>query len=172
MIAYLFWHWPDRGADVEAYEAAQRGFHAALNRAGGEGFQGSFSYRVSGAAWIPAGNGYEDWYLLDGSHALDALNDLAVAPTLRRAHDAAASWATGVGGLYRLQRGVPAHAGGVVAWVSRPRGTTAEAFGGGVAEAAVIWRRQMVLGPAPEFLFEPPLPDLPGAQLVARDRYF
>lgn len=171
MIAYLFWHWPDAGAEVAAYEAAQRRFHSALNQAGGEGFQGSLSYRVRGAPWIPGGDGYEDWYLLDGSHALDGLNDLAVAPSLRAAHDGAARAATGAGGLYRLLRGVPRQLDGEVAWASRARGTSSAEFLAGVPGDAVVWRRQMVLGPAPEFLFEVPDPGRPPTALVWRERY-
>ena len=171
MIAYVFWHWPDAGTDRAAYEAAQRSFQAALNQAGGEGFQRSLSYRIHGAPWIRGGEGYEDWYLLDGSHALDPLNELAVSPSLRPEHDAAARSATGAGGLYRLMRGVPRLADGAVAWMSKPRGMTYDEFYGRFGPEAVIWRRQMVLGPAPEFLVEAGAPEGLEATRVEREVY-
>jgi hypothetical protein len=172
LIAYVFWHWPHEGADRAVYEAAQRAFHVALNRAGGEGFQRSACFRVRGAFWIPAGDGYEDWYLLDGSHALDPLNELAVSAAVRGAHDAAARAATGLGGLYRLMRGVPALAGGEVTWLSKPRGETSDEFSGRLDRGAVVWRRQMVLGPAPEFLVEGALPTERAGTRVSRELIF
>jgi len=174
VIAYVFWHWPLEAGDRGAYEASQQRFHAALDEAGGEGFQRSTSFRVRGASWIPGGDGYEDWYLLDGSHALDALNDLAVSPSVRGAHDAAAHGAAGLGGLYRLMRGVPRLASGEVTWVSKPRGQSYDEFYGRLDDDAVVWRRQMVLGPAPEFLIEGGAPeDLAAPRIrVSRELYF
>lgn len=171
MIGYLFWHWPDPDTGRPAYEAAQRAFHAALGAAGVEGFQSSMSFRVSGLPWIPGGSGYEDWYLLDGSHALDPLNEAAVSPALAATHAAAARAATGAGGLYRLLRGVPGGAGGRVTWLSRPRGSPFAAFHEQLGESAAVWRRQMVLGPAPEFLLEGPAPHGMAALEVQRERY-
>lgn len=154
MLAYVFWHWPAPGTDRAVYEAAQRAFHAELRAAGSEGFLSSVLYRVEGAGWLPAASAYEDWYLLEGSYALDPLNEVAVSPRLRAAHDAAASSATGAGGLYRLQSGLPEPRDGPVLWLSKPRGESYRDFYARFGADAVLWRRQMVLGPAPEFLLE------------------
>lgn len=154
MLAYVFWHWPAGAVDRDAYESAQRSFHAQLNAVRSEGFIRSFSFRVEGTAWLPIGGAYEDWYLVEGSFALDPLNEVAVSPALRNAHDQAAGGASGAGGLYRLHSGVPAARDGVVHWLSKARGERYDDFYTRFAPDAVLWRRQMVLGPAPEFLLE------------------
>ena len=171
MIAYVFWHWVEGTSDRAAYEAAQRGFHERLRAATGEGFEQSHSYRVRGAPWIPGSAGYEDWYLLDGSHALDILNDLAVSPPVRGAHEAAAHGARGLGGLYRLMRGIPVDRSGTVAWLSKPAGEAYDDFYRRLPGTAVLWRRQMVLGPAPEFLCEGEAPEGLDPLRVDRELY-
>ncbi len=171
MIAYVFWHWPAPGADRAAYEAAQRGFQTELNRTGSDGFQRSVSYRVRGAQWLAGGDGYEDWYLLDGSHALDPLNDAAVSGRMRRPHEEAARGASGIGGLYRLMRGVPRLSSGTVNWVRKPAGEPYDAFYARFAGDAVMWRRQMTLGPTPEFLVEGSVPAGLEGLTVERDLY-
>jgi hypothetical protein len=154
VLAYLFWHWPAGTVERAAYESAQRAFHDQLNAAGSEGFIRSFSFRVEGTAWLPVAAAYEDWYLVEGSFALDPLNEIAVSPALGPAHDQAARRASGAGGLYRLRSGLPAPRDGVVHWLSKARGERYEDFYARFAPDAVLWRRQMVLGPAPEFLLE------------------
>lgn len=171
MIAYVFWHWPDAGAERDAYEAAQREFHQKLGEAPSEGFQRSTSFRVHGVPWIAGGEGYEDWYLLDGSYALDPLNELAVSPAVRGVHDAAARSAAGAGGLYRLVRGVPRLAAGRVLWVAKRRGDPYDGFYARFGPDTVIWRRQMVLGPAREFLIEGEAPEGLDAIGVERETY-
>jgi hypothetical protein len=160
MLAYVFWHWPvDPAADRARYEEAQRAFHAALADAGSEGLLRSFSFRVAGTAWLPVEGAYEDWYLVAGSFALDPLNEVAVSPRLRPAHDSAARSAAGAGGLYRLRSGVPEPRSGAVHWLRKPAGESYDRFYARFPPDAVLWRRQMVLGPAPEFLLdsgEPP----------------
>lgn len=154
MLGYVFWHWPDAGVDVAGYEQAQARFHAALGAAGSEGFVRSWSFHVDGTTWLPVASAYEDWYLLEGSFALDPLNDVVVSPALRPAHDVAARGASGAGGLYRLLSGVPEPRDGEVCWLSKPRGEAYAVFYGRFDRDAVLWRRQNVLGPAPEFLLE------------------
>jgi hypothetical protein len=154
VLAYVFWHWPARTVDRDAYESSQRSFHQQLNAVGSEGFIRSLSFRVEGTAWLPVGGAYEDWYLVEGSFALDPLNDIAVSPVLRRAHDQAADGASGAGGLYRLRSGMPAPHDGMVHWLSKAPGERYDDFYARLAPGAVLWRRQMVLGPAPEFLLE------------------
>lgn len=156
MLGYVFWHWPDPGTDAAAYEAAQARFHDALRSAGSEGFVRSWSYHVEGTRWLPVAAAYEDWYLLEGSFALDPLNEVVISPAVRSAHDGAARAASGAGGLYRLQSGVPEPRDGVVTWLSKPRGEAYGRFYERFPATAVLWRRQNVLGPAPEFLLEAP----------------
>jgi len=90
MLAYVFTHWPADPARREAYEAGVAAFHRGLATAGSEGFERSFLYRVQGAYWVGAEVGYEDWYLVEGSYALDPLNEAAVSARLKPAHDTAA----------------------------------------------------------------------------------
>ena len=162
MLAYVFWHWPNsRSGDKEAYEHAQRRFHASLAALRPEGFVSSWSYELSGAPWLSNTPQYEDWYLLEGSAALDTLNTAAVSPPIRAEHDAAASGAGGVGGLYALRSGEATPAAGRATWFAKPIGESYQHLYERLPADAAVWRRQMVLGPAPEFLLEGGKP-LPG----------
>lgn len=111
MLAYVFWHRPRKGVDPAAYETALVAFHRALAEEALDGVHGSACYA--------AGGGYEDWYFIEASFALDTLNTAAVSGRMTEHHHAAAALAGEMSaGLYR--------------------------------EAEGTWRRQMVLGPAPE----------------------
>jgi hypothetical protein len=101
---------------------------------------------------------YEDWYLLDDFAALGVLNEAAVAHGHRSAHDdVARRFGAGAGGLYRLLEGHADLLGAPLAvWVSRPPGAARRALGellgdGMEPQHASLWRRQLVLGPAPEY---------------------
>jgi hypothetical protein len=153
MLAYVFWHWPSPGADRAEYELRQRAFHAALRDAPSPGFQRSFTQAISSAPWANTGrDAYEDWYVIDGSAALDPLNDAAVsAPHERAARDAAG----GTAGLYRLRCGAASREARIACWFDKPPGLGyAELLD--LARAACerddvgLWIRQMTLGPAPE----------------------
>ncbi len=180
MLAYVFWHRPQDGVGAEAYEQAQIAFHRSLAHAPPMGFRGSAVFRVTGLPWLaPAGPGqasgaksgevpdaqsveapaasYEDWYLLDDYTAMGVLNEAAVGRGHLSPHDALARrFGAGAGGLYGLLEGhADLHCEHVV-WVSRPpgskRGALAELLGDGMdREHASLWRRQFVLGPAPEY---------------------
>jgi hypothetical protein len=149
MLAYVFSHRPANGVDVADYEGALRRFHAALANAAPIGFLGSSTYRVGG--------GYGDWYLVESSAALDALNEAAVSGARTPAHDAAARMAVdGVGKLWSLAGGEPPIGAGVEIRFSKPTGMPyahlyerIRPFGG--RAGASLWRRMMVLGPPPEF---------------------
>lgn len=155
MLAYVFWHWQvDGGANRSAYEQVQAAFHQRLAGAPPAGFLRSWSFRVGGAPWLKVADAYEDWYLLADSAALDALNDAAVAPPAKGAHDAAATGAAGMGGLYRLHSGEPDPRSGPAHWFHKPAGASYAEIYAGAGSARALWRRQMVLGPAPEFLAE------------------
>ncbi|HUR93540.1 MAG TPA: hypothetical protein VMY76_03080 [Gemmatimonadales bacterium] len=158
MLAYVFWHWPRAGVPAASYEALQRRFHAALGDAPPPGFLGSRSAAILGAPWAAAGaRAYEDWYMVDGSAALDPLNAAAVTASRQAAHDAAAAAAeNGTAGLYLLRRGTPRDSPDNAVWFAKPSGMSyremyelleplVEATG------AALWGRQMVLGPTPEF---------------------
>lgn len=159
MLAYVFWHWPRADVPAAAYEAIQRRFHAALQEAPPEGFIGSRSLAIGGAPWATGAGAeaYEDWYLLEGSAALDPLNDAAMSAPRRGPHDAAAAAAEGgTAGLYRLRQGAAGDPPLAAAWFAKPRGMSYAALLATLeplirAEAAALWGRQMTLGPTPEF---------------------
>jgi hypothetical protein len=146
MLAYLFWHRPRPDVDREAYEAAQRSFHAAL-----EVRSASFQAQLP----FDGRPGYEDWYLVEDWAALGELNLAAVDEARRASHDRAASLiGEGWGGLYELARGPAAIPDGV-GWHDKPRDVDSEAFMMRLPDTT-IWRRLLVLGPAAEFCLAGP----------------
>ena len=156
MLAYVFWHWPQAGVGVELYLHDLRAFHQQLARYRPAGFISSAVFRIHGASWMPSNvDGYEDWYLLDGSGALDILNEAAVAPPLKESHDhAARSAAGGTAGLYRLRQGsLDIEKARHALWFSKPEDMTYKALYSAIPTqgAAGLWGRQMTLGPTPEF---------------------
>jgi hypothetical protein len=164
VLAYLFWHRPREGADVERYEQAQLAFHRSLARSAPAGMRGSTISRVDSLPYgdqQEAGPAYEDWYLLEDFAALGVLGEAAVGRGHRTAHDhAASSFGTGAAGLYGLIEGESVdreiRSATVAVWVARPvgsnPGTCAELLGDGSEPGhASVWRRQLVLGAAPEF---------------------
>jgi hypothetical protein len=110
---------------------------------------------------------YEDWYLLEDFTAVGVLNAAAVAHGHRTAHDEVARRFGGAaGGMYGLLEGnVDFLQAPLAVWVARPPGATqgalGELLGDGMDPAhASLWRRQLVLGPAPEYCLladEPPI---------------
>ena len=149
MLAYVFSHRPADGADIAAYEASLRGFHELLAKAKPEGFIRSSTFRV--------GERYDDWYLLEGSAAMDVINHVAMKDEQGRAHDEVARMAAdGSGKLYKLASGDPPAGEGFEVRFSKPAGTKYSDFYARLdpwtRETTVsLWRRQMVLGPPPEF---------------------
>jgi hypothetical protein len=173
VLAYVFWHRPsapERGAE---YEDALLAFHRSLARSMPVGTLATAAFRVAQLPWpISQAHGsadeeqaqastYEDWYLLQDFAALGVLNEAAVGLGHRTSHDEVARrFGAGAGGLYGLIEGEPcAEALGKASkaiWISRPAGSPrrglAEMLGDGMEpERASLWRRQLVLGPAPEF---------------------
>jgi hypothetical protein len=117
-----------------------------------------------------AGVAYEDWYLLEDYAALGVLGEAAVGRGHRTAHDQVARRSgTGAAGLYALLEGDHAKLAqrpGVLGeaplaiWIARSpgrppgsqSGMLGELLGDGMdPRRASLWRRQLVLGPAPEF---------------------
>ena len=157
-IAYVFWHWVHDPAPARDYESRLEAFQESLLANAPPGYRRAAVFRHAPAPWLPDDAcRYADWYLVDGGAALDALNEAAVSPACRAAHDAAARRAAGgTAGLYTLRGGV-LRAGEIriATWFSKPAGMGFEALDACVAECAQarpyeLWRRRMVLGPTPE----------------------
>ena len=157
MGAYVFWHRPLANVDRDAYEGALIAFHRHLLDRGCAGLQGSATYRITETPWLDALPGYEDWYFVDSSAALDPLNEAAVAPDMWDVHAAISSQTdVGHGGIYTYILGDPdPKALRHTAWLKRPRGIRYEiplkTIADQVAGPVSVWRRQMVLGPGFEF---------------------
>jgi hypothetical protein len=169
MLAYLLWHRPADGVEREAYERAGERFHRSLRHSPPAGFRGSAVLRLAECPWLdPAQEAaYEDWYLLEDFAALGVLNEAAVAHGHRGAHDEIArrfGAGAGAGGLYGLLEGHADLANAARAvWVSRPpgepRGELAQLLADGIDPThASLWRRALVLGPAPEYCLLAPEP--------------
>ena len=161
MLAYVFWHRPYAHADPARYEDAMLRFHRALADGRPPGFVRGASFAIEPVPWLGDRAGYEDWYLIEGSWAMEPLNAFAIAGATQAPHDTvAALMEQGHGGLYGQAGGTTVSAPRTtIYWMTRPRGivwqTAIEALRGRCAQAD-IWRRQMVLGPAPEFAVEVP----------------
>jgi hypothetical protein len=175
VLAYVFWHRPHDGVATDAYEHAQLSFHRSLAHSRPSGLRCSALFKVDEIPWAlhaqdathdETAAGYEDWYLLDDFTALGVLNEAAVGHGHRTAHDEAARRSGGgAGGLYGLVEGGRSDAGepagplgeaNVAIWVARPTGSHSRALGELLGDGmdprhASLWRRQLVLGPAPEF---------------------
>jgi hypothetical protein len=183
VLAYVFWHRPLAGVAVADYEHAEIAFHRSLARARPAGLRCSAVFRVPELPWLaPApggaqgqpdsgGAGYEDWYLVEDYTALGVLNEAAVAHGHRTVHDELARrFGAGTGGLYGLVEGELASGcdsvgeASIAVWVARTPGVQRRALGELLGDGmdprhASLWRRQLVLGPAPEFcLLAPELP--------------
>ena len=175
MLAYVFWHRPLEGSAVDSYEQALAHFHRSLAHARPAGFQSSAVFRVSELPWLESsgatqtqrapggGCGYEDWYFVDDYTALGVLNEAAVGHGHRSVHDdLARHFGAGAGGLYGLIEGHPPAGpasldrASVAVWVRRSPGVQRRGLGELLGDGmdprhASLWRRQLVLGPAPEF---------------------
>jgi len=168
VIVYIFWHWPER---TEGYEEGLLEFHRRLADSGSWGLVASAVYRVEGLPWLGAPAGYEDWYVVGGFGDLEALNRETVAPAVRPYHDRPAlAAAGGIGGLYAVGSGT-LQVGGAdadeVTWLAKPKGMPYADFYAGLPPTRFLLRRQMVLGPAPEFCAGG---ELPGGLISRRSR--
>ena len=149
MLAYVFFHRPGSGVKAPSYEGALKRFHASLAGEPPPGFISSTTYRI--------GNGYADWYLVDNSAALDRVNEAAVKGARSTPHDAVAHMsADGAGKLLMLRSGSARTEPGYEIRFSKPAGMgypqLYESLKPWTARPEVsLWRRMMVLGPAPEF---------------------
>jgi hypothetical protein len=154
LLAYVFSHRAAGSVAKTSYEASLRRFHAALASAAPQGFIASNTFRI--------GDAYSDWYLLDKSAALDALNVAAVSGERSAAHDAAAGMAAdGVGKLLTLAAGDHSAAAGFEVRFAKPAGMKyvdlyARLEAWTALPGVSLWRRMMVLGPPPEFCLVTP----------------
>jgi hypothetical protein len=173
VLAYVFWHRPGAPERDAGYEDALLAFHRSLARSLPVGTLAMAAFRVAELPWSISqayGDGrspaapeaaYEDWYLLEDFAALGVLNEAAVGLGHRTTHDdVARRFGAGAGGLYGLIEGEPcAEALGEASkatWITRPAGSPRRGLGellgdGMEPKRASLWRRQLVLGPAPEF---------------------
>ncbi|HEV2973378.1 MAG TPA: hypothetical protein VGX69_00090 [Solirubrobacteraceae bacterium] len=178
MLAYVFWHRPAAGVEHERYEHELERFHRSLAHRPPSGLRGSASFRAPDLPWLPTSgeregssapsgssaddgapaSGYEDWYVVDDWAAVGVLEEVAVSRGHVTAHDAIASRAgAGSGAVYRLLEGSARPTGGTVAvWVTPAPGHERLALdallGDGIdRERDGLWRRCLVLGPAPEY---------------------
>ena len=159
MLAYVFWHRPAEGVAEEEYEAALQRFHGSLAHDPPSGLTGSATLRAAEIPWLAGdGQGYEDWYTVEGWSGLGVLEAAAVSGGHASAHHEAARRAgRGTAAVYRLVEGEmePGRAR-LAAWVGRPAGqddpTVGQMLGDGVTRYdGSLWQRCLVLGPAPEF---------------------
>ncbi len=158
-IAYVFWHWPRPGTPLPLFEAELASFHGALNAARPRGFIEALSFRTSGLPWA-AGQAvvYEDWYLVEDFTGLGVLNDAAVSGDVRAAHDAVAGdFMKGSGGVFKSVSGdLDLRQARFATWVEKRVGPSYRSYYEEVAKVVGmsrtdLWRRQMVLGPSPQF---------------------
>lgn len=160
MLAYVFWHRPAAGTALDGYERQQDRLRRSLAARPPEGFRGSACFRAPALGWLaPGGDAYEDWYLVDDWAALGVLRQAAVAVGHHSAHEAAARHAAaGTGSVYRLSAGGVSLADVRLAvWVTAAReqpedGVASLLLGDGLdRERSGLWRRELALGPAPEY---------------------
>ena len=157
MFAYIFWHVPFADGNKSEYEAALTAFHRHLANDASQGFKGSATYGISNVAWLSNRTGYEDWYFVDSTSALDGLNKAAVEPERWDVH-ASVSYKTefGHGGMYYHLRGEkqPVH-GSKIVWLKRPKRIRYETPLQEIIDSSKgflsCWRKFLVLGPADEF---------------------
>jgi hypothetical protein len=157
-FAYVFWHWPRPEISRDSYEAKLASFLRALSEDRRSGIVESLSYRVQTLPWGPQGASlYEDWYVVESFSALGALNDAAVSGAVQSPHDEIAKdYMKGAGGIFKSIKGDTLREARFVTWVEKPIGPSYQSYYDEVAgltagKSSDLWRRQMVLGPSPQF---------------------
>ena len=159
LLGYLFWHRPRQGASRGRYEGKLVTFQRSLMAHPPDGLIDALSFRLQARPWSKRrSSGYEDWYLVRDFGSLGVLNDAAVANQSKRQHDDVARDATdGAGGVYKLLTGqLRTREARFSTWIRKPPRTPYPVFLDDVSRLVAgsrtaLWRRQMVLSPAPEF---------------------
>ena len=158
-IAYVFWHWPKPGTPASEFEAKLASFHRALNATRPRGFIEALSFRTNGLPWVAGQDAvYEDWYTVEDFAGLGVLNDAAVSGDVRGAHDTVAgAFMKGAGGVFKAVSGdLGLRQARFATWIEKSIGPTYQSYYEEVAKVVGtsgtdLWRRQMVLGPSPQF---------------------
>jgi hypothetical protein len=159
ILGYLFWHRPRPGTSRRRYEKKLATFQESLKAHPPDGLIDALSFRLKVRPWSKRrSSGYEDWYLVRDFGSLGVLNDAAIASQSKTQHDdVARDAASGAGGVYKLLSGdLSLREALFETWMSKPLRTPYEGFLDHVSRLAAdrrtaLWRRQMVLSPAPEF---------------------
>src|SRR5437763_1395943 len=102
MLAYVFWHSRTPSVARSEYEGALKVFHARLAEHRPVGYLSSDVFHVQNIPWLGGLEGYEDWYLMENSAAIDALDSGSVSGEREEPHHAVARLAArGTAGLYK-----------------------------------------------------------------------
>jgi hypothetical protein len=159
-LAYVFWHRARPEVNSTGYANGLNTFHQRLADVPIPGFIDSWSLRVPELPWL-TGGGYEDWYLVDDFTALGRLAEHAVDQARRSAHDVMArAVRDGAGGVYSSAAGSVGVRSGWCGWFTKRDGVGYPQLRADLdelmdeqvdARSSVVWQRQLVLGPAPEF---------------------
>lgn len=155
MLAYVFWHWPPAGVDLDRRTRLLEAFHRSLE---GDvpGLVRGGSYLGGGLPWTGTPEPIEDWWLVDDWTALGRLTEEAVRGRRTATHaEVAGTAALATAGLYRVVAGEPEALDAPHAqWFAKPAGTDYDEFLAaldGSLDGSLLVQRQLNLGPTPEF---------------------